>query len=99
MNNDKQHECINTQMTAWDILHYVIRSFVLRAIYTLDRARELTDSLLKNSDYNYSCRNTILRILIFRIGSCWGRSFPNEVSLIAMMCTCSMIKKQINSLL
>ena len=73
MNNDKQHESIYTKMTAW--LYYIMRYFVLRAIYTLDRPRELTASLLKNSDYNYNCRNTNLRKLIFRVGPCWGTSF------------------------
>ena len=73
MNNDKQHESIYTKMTTW--LYYIMRSFVLRAIYTLDRPSELTASLLRNSDYNYNYRNANLRILIFRVGPCWGTSF------------------------
>ena len=51
------------------ILKYVIRSLVLRVINTLERPRELKIRLLKNSDYNYSCRNAILTILIFIIGA------------------------------
>ena len=81
------------------IINYVIRSFVLRAINTLERPRELTIYLLKNSDYNYSCRNAILTILIFIIGAGWGTSFPYDCSFITMLCICSMNKKQINSLL
>ena len=41
MNNDKQHESIYTKMTTW--LYYIMRSFVLRAIYTL--STKWTDSI------------------------------------------------------
>ena len=76
------------------IIH-VIRSFLLRAIHKLERPRELTIRLSeKNIDYNYSCRNTILTILIFIIGGSWGTSFfyYNEMHM-------QHEQKQINSLL
>ena len=61
------------------IIH-VIKSFLLRAIYTLERPGERTIRLLKNIDYNYSCRNTILTILIFIIiGASWETSFSSLV--------------------